>query len=1108
MAARRRIALLVGQPEEKYQQQFLGGFLETIFTHDYDVCIFAMDQKQQRSAARGSGESNIFSLIQCEMFDSFVVLSDTLRTPGVVTELKGKLKKEFSGPVIYADSAPDSAVAYGKYTAKSVYAMSRGETVPEWAEEENDGTDWETEQEVIDKSEGSYYSHTNLIMQDLMLQDTFEGIIGTVFSYVHQIRPFDSFHLCLNDWWVEPGQLMLPEGGRRTFSNQMLRVLQCGPDGENQDKIDFEDVFDTEKMLPDLFYDRAQPKAYIFTPLHFEEHCFGYAVLSYGNQPKCYGEVYRLWLRSVTQGMECFRRVEALKQNSQVMSTRILRDELTGFYNYNGLLEQAETILNQAKEQDYFITAMAVDISGLSEINDNFGREEGNRVIVTIARLVESCAEDGITCCLGNGEFLLVEYTEEKSHNKIQAVRNRILNLLEQHNMMEGNPYAISIHTGNSTERVLDKDAFEQMINAAVSRKNGNKVAELRLRRHEELTPKEVEEAKLVKEILDENLLCYYFQPIVNAKTGEIYAFEALMRSQTETAVSPLMILKYAEHLGRLYDVEKATFFNVLQYIEDNEALFGGKKVFINSIPGSSLEGEDKNALRIQMNKHSGMIVVELTEQAELNDEELSVMKEEYAQSDIQTAVDDYGTGYSNVTNLLRYMPNYVKIDRLLLNEIHNSPQKQHFVREIIEFAHDNDIMTLAEGVETTEELKAVIDLGVDLVQGFYTAKPMPQPVRDIDMGIKEEILKYNRADEIRKKSRIYFAGRERRVPLVNLVARKYFSIFVENEETTYKDISLMGVPGFQAKMDLKIADGFTGRIVLNHVILLGKKNRPAIELGENCDVTLVLEGDNELLTGGIRVPESAKLTLQGNGNLFIHGNNVGGYGIGNTAETGHGIISLEQDGCLDIRLEGNKLVGIGSGHGGEIHIHRGKYIIRLKGKESVAVGSIYAECNMTANEFDMECYIISHAGVCLGSLEGNTEIHVKNALARYSLSGKQLVGIGSVSGKQNKAFVEYANFSIDLRGDKVCGIGSIDGTGDCDLMCIALTVHGKGEHALTLGCMNQSGNIRMENCDVNAAITSEHEEDFGAVKGAIEIIEGRSHFEHNGEIRTFTTEG
>ena len=168
---------------------------------------------------------------------------------------------------------------------------------------------------------------------------------------------------------------------------------------------------------------------------------------------------------------------------------------------------------------------------------------------------------------------------------------------------------------------------------------------------------------------------------------------------------------------------------------------------------------EEFAAASAYLQKHNTRVVVELTEEAELKDEDLERLKAFFERLKIDIAVDDYGTGYSNVSNLLRYMPNYVKIDRSLLSEIQNHPQKMHFVREIIDFCHDNQIVALAEGIETAEELKTVIHLGVDLIQGFYTGKPSAKIIGQIDEARRNEIRQYyqERVDGAEKK--IYIAG-------------------------------------------------------------------------------------------------------------------------------------------------------------------------------------------------------------------------------------------------------------------------------------------------------------------------------------------------------------
>ena len=192
----------------------------------------------------------------------------------------------------------------------------------------------------------------------------------------------------------------------------------------------------------------------------------------------------------------------------------------------------------------------------------------------------------------------------------------------------------------------------------------------------QELTEAEREDMREVERLLDENLFNYFFQPIVNAKDGDIYAYEALMRAKTEKKISTLQIIRYAGLMNRLDDVERLTFLNVLNYLKEHSEKFEGKRLFINSIPGTTLDETDKEKVDRELKIHSATAVVELTEEAELDDAALEAMKIRYKELGINTAVDDYGTGYSNIANLLRYMPQYVKIDRSPLSGIQDNPQK------------------------------------------------------------------------------------------------------------------------------------------------------------------------------------------------------------------------------------------------------------------------------------------------------------------------------------------------------------------------------------------------------------------------------------------------
>jgi len=191
--------------------------------------------------------------------------------------------------------------------------------------------------------------------------------------------------------------------------------------------------------------------------------------------------------------------------------------------------------------------------------------------------------------------------------------------------------------------------------------------------------------------------------------------------------------------------VEKATIFNVMERFSNDFDKFSGRKVFINSIPGHFLNETDNQIVSDKYSDYMKYVVFEITEQNSVSDEELAAIKRVgNTMANNHIAIDDYGTGHSNIVNLMRYTPQIIKIDRFLISGIHRDVNKQMFVRSTIEFARLNKIQVLAEGVETSEELRMVIELGVDYVQGYYTARPAAEPLANIAEEVRNEIKKAN----------------------------------------------------------------------------------------------------------------------------------------------------------------------------------------------------------------------------------------------------------------------------------------------------------------------------------------------------------------------------
>ncbi len=936
---------------------------------------------------------------------------------------------------------------------------------------------WDT-----DTSKATVFSLFNYMDDDLLSQTSFTGLISTIFSYVYQIREFEDFAICLNDNIRDSGR-----SGKSLsrFSENMIPVIKCGPEGANRDHLDLKTSFPVEEMLPSVFEDRDHPAAYYFFPLNFDDHVFGYAAISYGNDPVAASSELRAWLKSASRGIEYFRRSDEFVRSHSIIETGIIRDNLTGLYNYQGFVKQAETFIHMVKNNGNYVGVLVADIKNLAVINREYGRAEGDKAIITAAGFLEGTfrSRNSMCLCIGNGELVAVRITSGNNNSEILDLRDEFLAKLDEHNRMPSSEYDLDVYCAIESGSPATVDDLERMVNIAIAKKNSNKFTVNRIKREDSLSEIEREEARQVESILDDGRLSYHFQPIIRADTAEIFAYEALMRPDAGEELSPLKILKYADYLGRLSDVEKATFDNVLRILkEKKDALSRGRKIFINSIPGHMIKAEELEDLINAVGKSPDTIVVELTEHAELTDEELDSLKNVLSDAGVQTAVDDYGTGYSNVANLLRYMPDYVKIDRQLLSGIQDSPQKQHFVKDIVEFSHDNGILALAEGVETPEELNTVLDLGVDYIQGYYIAKPERQLVSEIDQEIINQIIKHPARN--RYSNGTYLAGKEARINLASLAKDKFNTIVLNNVDASYKDYVIVGAPGVTLPMQIKMMNGYSGRVTLENIdIEQTETGAPAITVTGNSYVTIALKGAN-YLEGGIKVDAESKLALEGEGFLSIGSKNECPYAIGNDFESRHGDLVFNQDGTITIKLDAKMSVGIGSGLGGKIIIKRGRYLIGLKGRSSIGIGSDKGDTELSIKYCNIDMEYQGRYGVGIGSLSGDADIYILNSKIMGILTGEVVTGIGSLSGNSAKIDIDKAYLNLSGRASKVCCIGMASECcegADIKIKYTGIAVRADGNKALALGSIQRNSRIDISHASVSGNVSTSLESAIGA---------------------------
>ena len=922
-------------------------------------------------------------------------------------------------------------------------------------------------------SKGAVFSLFNNMDDDLLSQTSFTGLISTIFSYVYQIRDFEYFYICLNSDLADGGSTERPVSG---FADTMIPVIRCGPEGFNQDHLDLKSRFATKDMLPEYSSDRDHPAVYYFMPLHFDDHVFGYSVISYP-RPICVNDEYRAWLKSVSRGIEYYRRSDEVVRSNAILETGIVRDNLTGLFNYQGFVKQAETFVPTVKNNGGSVGVLVADIKYLSTINREFGRAEGDKAIMTVAGFLESTfrSRNSICLCMGNGELVGIKPVSDNNDSEVLDLRDEFLAKIDEYNSSAEPVYDLDVYCAIETGSPKNVDDLERMVNVAISRKNNLKAASNRIDSEVSLTEAEMDEARTVQSILDDGRIPYHFQPIVRMDTGKIYAYEALMRPEAAPTINPMTVLRYAEYLNRFYDVEKATFYNVLRIISENKDLLSyDKKIFINSIPGHMLKTEDMEQLKLILTRRPDSIVVELTEHAEMTDEELEELKEELSKAGVKIAVDDYGTGYSNVTNILRYMPDYVKIDRQLMSGIQDSPQTQHFVRDIIEFSHDNGIMALAEGIETEEELRTVIELGADLVQGYFIATPSSTMVDEIDPEVASLIAKNSTKHNL--KGDIYTAGDETRIELETLAEDRIRKLIINSQGLSARNLVIMGMPSVTVPLEIVITDGYSGTVTLENVDIEQKsKEAPSIDILGDSEVKIILKGAN-YLDGGIRVAEGSKVTFEGEGFLSVSSGNECPYAIGNDFASGHGDLVFNQDGTITIRLDARECVGIGSGLGGKITIRRGKYLIGLKGRSSIGLGCDKGNADIKMSDCYIDLEYQGRYGVGIGSLSGTADIEAKDIRFKAILTGEVLTGVGSLLGETCDIRIRDAFINISGKGAKFCGLGMssecCEGA-DISIANTAVSIRAEGAKVLACGSFQINSRLNVKQASFTGSIAT-----------------------------------
>lgn len=767
-------------------------------------------------------------------------------------------------------------------------------------------------------------------------------------------------------------------------------------------------------------------------------------------------------------------------------------------------------VRSAAAENDGLIGLVTVLVSGIDKVTSFKGTAAADKVCARAAAAVKRY-ENPHNIFAGrtaSNEFcLLLTDTYERDCRKYAD--KLLANVSEYASQADGAEY-VKIYCGYAMFSGSENDAGS-MLSAAdyavFEAKNSASAAPVAFDKEKyDASAKDFKKIQVFNSIVDDNLLNYHFQPVVDAHTGEIFGYEALMRPKEIDGIrlTPPEMIALAEKQGMTPRIEWLTVSNTIKFLSENQDLFRGKKLFINSIPDCLISDDEYNSIFEEYSGIFDKLIIEVTEGSQISKETVDTMFRRYKSKHAQIALDDYGTGYANESTLLSIKPDYIKIDRSLITGIDTESQKRHLVSNMISFAKSHGIKTLAEGVETRGELETVVILGVDLIQGFYTCKPNAVILLDVPADIKEEVLDIN-IQNLGYTRKEYTITSTEDVNIVNLAAQGYTEINVKSPYTR-----LIGKISQPVNMNIICEEGYKGTIAVRDVNIDGRTlEAPVLTLGKNCEVMLKIEGENHFGYEGVRVPQTSRFIISGDGDLSIDAYKNGGAIIGGSCMQSFGEILIDTDGKLHIEGKGDNVIGIGGGNG----------------VEDSAVNIVNGDISV-----NLKCENL----LCIGALSGTVAVKINNSVININAAGQNAVAIGS---RKGTAHIECrADINIDCSGDNCCGIGilergsgSIDVGGDLNItvraknaVCIGgrnsqaeITANygsyrlcAEGNTAVGIGDPEGSQNVTVVNGIFNVRASASREFPIGTKSGKTVIQSGNINIDSGTPIKAFSPYG
>jgi diguanylate cyclase (GGDEF)-like protein/PAS domain S-box-containing protein len=427
------------------------------------------------------------------------------------------------------------------------------------------------------------------------------------------------------------------------------------------------------------------------------------------------------------------RDITATYMQERQISHMALHDALTDLPNRVLMEDRLEMALTRAERNGQLVALGFIDLDHFKQVNDNFGHKIGDRLLKDVALKLESALRSTDTLSRWGGDEFVFLCPDLTSMEDAREISNKLSQLTRENISIDGTEFPFTFSAGfalypddASNSEMLLSQADRAMFYAKAQGRNNiqffNAIAAKEPGRQSFYIQSRLTTA------IHKNEIQAWLQPLVSARTRKVIGAEVLARwhEQEQGWIPPTVFIPMAESMGLIDKLGQSVWQQALQafpLLPENHRLsvnLSKRQLFSSSIVKQFCEDIE------QANIKPSQIMLEITEGIALSDVEFA--RERIIQLATQgfgIAVDDFGVGYSSLAQLHEIPVDELKLDISFVRRIHEK-SGYSMSSAIVSIAKSLNLECVAEGVEDAATAELLTDLGVEILQGYYFAKPMP----------------------------------------------------------------------------------------------------------------------------------------------------------------------------------------------------------------------------------------------------------------------------------------------------------------------------------------------------------------------------------------------